>query len=194
MKIAFTGSSSTGKTTLAKRLMQHQEFANVVGNFITEDARSLLESFGHKSMDNMSRDELRKFQKCYLDQKIANEKSRDSFLVDRSYVDVAAYWLVRDSYDLPLIEQTDFENKCRDLAASYDLHIQFPFDQIPFISDGYRSKDLDFHRDIAMKIQYLLDKWGCKYISIESPVIEKRIDQVLLILSDYSHDRNSQQR
>lgn len=186
MKIALTGSSSTGKTTVAKRLMADQGFVGIVGEFITEDARSLLSSLGHQSMDEMSRDELRQFQKQYLNQKATNEDGRSSFLVDRSFVDVAAYWLVRDSYDLPVVEQDRFEERCRELANSYDLHVYFPNDQIPFSSDGYRSENLDFHQRIADKIVELLKDWGSNYISIESPDLDSRVEQILTEVRTWS--------
>jgi nicotinamide riboside kinase len=188
MKIALTGSSSTGKTTQAKRLMEIPSFADVVGEFVTEDARSLLRSLGHTSMDAMSRTDLRRFQELYLEQKSNNERSRERFLADRSYVDVAAYWLVRDSFDLPLSKQQSFERRCRELARGYDLHIHFPFGQIPFASDGYRSEDLDFHRRIGAKILELLRDWDVKFVSIESSDLESRLRQILLAVSQLSTD------
>ncbi len=191
MKIAFTGSSSTGKTTLAKRLMESQQFIGLVGEFITEDARSLLKSLGHASVDDMSRKEMRKFQECYFEQKSVNEANRENYLVDRSFVDVAAYWLIRDGFDLPLSKQKEFEGKCRKLAENYDLHIHFPFGQIPFDSDGYRSEDQGFHSRIAEKIYDLLQDWGLKFISIESSDLELRLQQVLLASSDASLDESS---
>lgn len=179
MKVALTGSSSTGKTTLARKLMEDHRFVGIVHEFVTEDARSLLRSLGHTSMDNMSREDLRQFQKLYLNQKSTNEEHRESFLVDRSFVDVAAYWLVRDSFDLPLREQASLESECKALANAYDLHVHFPFGQIPFKRDGYRSEDLTFHQKIADKIHSLLVNWGVRYVTICSSNLEERIQQVL---------------
>lgn len=179
MKIAFTGSSSTGKTTLANRLMGGAAFSEIVGDFVTEDARSLLRSLGHSSMDNMTRKELRAFQQLYFTQKAEHEMNRTRFLVDRSFVDVAAYWLVRDAFDLPIADQSEFENKCRTLAHAYDLHVHFPIGQIPFASDGYRSDDIDFHRRIAEMIEQLLAKWNVRFISITSSDLDSRTQQVL---------------
>lgn len=190
MKIAFTGSSSTGKTTLARQLMENEQFVGVVGEFVTEDARSLLQSLGHSSMDNMSRDELRRFQLRYLEQKLANETNRRKFLVDRSYVDVAAYWLVRDSFDLPIERQESFANRCRELAGSYDLHVHFPFGVIPFASDGFRSESVDFHRRIADKIHELLNSWGISFISIESNDLPQRMQQVVSRVAELARDRS----
>jgi len=179
MKIAFTGSSSTGKTTLAKRLMGVEAFSDRVGDFITEDARSLLCSLGHSSMDNMNREELRAFQQLYFKQKAEHEMNQTRFLVDRSFVDVAAYWLVRDAFDLPTVDQSEFENICRAIACAYDLHIHFPIGQIPFTSDGYRSEDVDFHRRIAEMIELLLAKWNVNFVSIISADLDSRTQQVL---------------
>ena len=188
MKIALTGSSSTGKTTLANELMKSEMFAELVGEFIFEDARSLLRSLGHKSMDDMSRIELRRFQEAYLKQKSENEVGRNRFLVDRSFADVAAYWLVRDSFDLSYEIQEAFARQCRELALSYDLHVYFPLGQIPFDADGYRSENQDFHERIGSKIHELLNDWGMPYLTIESQDLEARVQQVLAaVLSEGSY-------
>lgn len=180
MKIALTGSSSSGKTTLARSLMENPKFVELAGEFVTEDARSLLRTLGHQSMDEMTRAEQREFQERYLEQKAANELDRECFLVDRSYVDVAAYWLVRDGFDLPLDEQERFEHTCCELARNYDIHIHFPFGQISFASDGYRSEDVEFHERIATKIHDLLRGWDIEHVTIESPNLEARLKQVLV--------------
>lgn len=80
MRIALTGSSSTGKTTLGKRLMENRRCADAVGEFVNEDARSLLRSLGHGNMDRMSRAELRQFQNLYFLQISQNEATRERFL------------------------------------------------------------------------------------------------------------------
>lgn len=188
MKIAFTGTSSTGKTTLANRLMALPSFVEIVGEFVKEDARSLLRSLGHTSMDDMSRSELRTFQELYLEQKSTNERRRNRFLVDRSYADVAAYWLVRDSFDLPKEKQRSFERRCCELAQGYDLHVYFPFGQIPFRSDGYRSEDLDFHRRIDEKIHELLQEWDLTLIEISSSDLDSRLRQTQLAVSQLPSD------
>ena len=166
--------------------MKNRCFADLVGDFITEDARALLRTLGHTSMDAMSRADLRTFQKRYLAQKSENERNRSRFLVDRSYADVAAYWLVRDSFDLSVTVQNSFEQRCQKLASKYDLHVYFPFGQIPFESDGYRSEDLDFHQQIDLKILELLDRWGVAYMVVQSSDLEARVQQVLSETLKYS--------
>ena len=105
--------------------------------------------------------------------------NRTRFLVDRSFLDVAAYWLVRDAFDLPIADQSEFENQCRTLARAYDLHVHFPIGQIPFASDGYRSEDIYFHHSIAEMIETLLARWQIRFISIASSDLDSRTQQVL---------------
>jgi len=58
MKIAFTGSSSTGKTTLAK------EISKLIPTleYLTVDARSIIESFNIVNVDNLSKENYKIFQ------------------------------------------------------------------------------------------------------------------------------------
>src|SRR5437773_680930 len=99
MKIALTGSSSTGKTTLAHLLTDHEVLSEL--KYVTADSRALLEKMGYRSMDRMTRDQLREFQTAYLECKLNIEGNIESYITERSTVDVAAYWLVRDAFDLP---------------------------------------------------------------------------------------------
>ena len=179
MRIAFTGSSSTGKTTLAREVMRIPEFEVLVGRFLTEDARALLREMGHTSMDEMSREDLRSFQRRYYDQKSENEKRFESFLVDRSFVDVAAYWLVRDAFDLEPKDRDALVLSCEAGARLYDLHFYFPIGSIPFISDGYRSERIDFHERIDAAIRDLCIQWRITLIPIASPNLKQRIEQVV---------------
>lgn len=184
MKVAFTGSSSTGKTTLARRLERRADFSVRFGQVVGEDARSLLRAMGHMSMDEMSRDELREFQRRYFDRKATKESLLQSFLVDRSFVDVAAYWLVRDSHDLPSPERDGLVASCEKLAKGYDLHVYFPMGVVPFQSDGYRSEDSTFHRRIDAKIAELLSLWKLRTIRLAGRTPEEREDELMLAVAD----------
>jgi len=64
--------------------------------------------------------------------------------------------------------------------------VYFPFGQIPFESDGYRSEDLDFHQQIDLKILELLDRWGVAYMVVQSSDLEARVQQVLSETLKYS--------
>ena len=143
------------------------------------DARGLLDSLGHTSMDLMSPDSLRTFQRQYLARKLELEKGKDHYFTDRSFVDVAAYWIVRDSAGLSTEECETVIEQCRLAAARYDLHVYFPFGVISFKSDGYRSEDYEGHRKIDDCIQGLLEKWSISFLRLVGDDLQARAETVL---------------
>lgn len=177
MKLTLTGSSSTGKTTLALELSRCPNLS--IPEFVSADARTLLDEMGHHSMDRMTREELREFQLLYLERKLAMEAQCASFITERSTVDVAAYWLVRDAFDLPEAERNSYIERCRIHSLSYDLHVYLPFGVIPFIFDGYRSEDVSFHEAIDDQIKTLLREWGIHYMSLDTINLESRVETVV---------------
>src|SRR5207245_4214852 len=114
----------------ANRLMNMPEFRHVIPRFVTVDGRAILDRMGFRSMDRMRRDELRLFQEIYFETKIKTEHGLDSFLTDRSFVDVASYWFCRDTFDLPADEQMRLIVPCREASKRYDVHFYFPFGQL----------------------------------------------------------------
>lgn len=178
MKIAFTGSTSTGKTTLANELMKNDILKQRLNKIMNADARSIIRSLGCKSMDLMNRDQNREFQILYFEKKKKMENSIDSFLAERSFVDIAAYWIIRDTYDQDVKEQNKIMVPCKEESKKYDLHIYLPFELIPFEADGYRSNDMDFHRRIDNQIRNNLINWNLKFIEIKTDNLSERIDIV----------------
>jgi predicted ATPase len=182
MKIALTGSSSTGKTTLANCLRTHPEFRRRLPDFVTTDARRILDSLGHANIDNMDPQSLRQFQQLYLARKLELETGKDNYLTDRSFVDVAAYWIERDARDLPPSEYDGLVETCRSAADRYDLHVFLPFGVIPFKSDGYRSHDMEAHGRIGDRISKLLDTWGVRVLRLDMVALDERAAAVLTAL------------
>ncbi len=178
MKIAFTGTASTGKTTLINELYKIEKFKNLNIEFITADARSILESMGYMQIDEMSASQVKLFQRQYLQKKIYLEENKNDFITDRSYIDIAAYWLVRDCND-------DFEKAKEVLEISkkkvqeYDIHFYFPYGVIPFEDDGYRSRNEEFRKKIGDQIENFCIDWNINFITINTPDIKERIKIVL---------------
>lgn len=180
MRIALTGASSTGKTTLAvefvrRRLLTEDKFC-----FCPTDARSLLRTLGFRSMDLMTAPELADFQRRYFARKIAVESTcSQSYITDRAFVDVASYWYIRDfSNSGSMISENEnkqFMEKCRNKSSSYDLHFYLPWGVIPFEADGYRSEDIAFHESIDRYIVDILVQWKIPFIMLDTPVLEERL-------------------
>ena len=188
MKIAFTGTSSTGKTTLIKELFKYDDFKSYNLNFSTTDARSLLNNMGAKQMDLMTDSERIAFQKLYFQKKREQELGKDNFIVDRSFVDVASYWLVREcKSNVSLANENDLLIKSKVFSMKYDIHFYFPFGLIPFESDGYRSQNNSQRKKIGVQIHTFLNEWQLKYISLDTKDLTKRVEIVMDTLRDLKH-------
>jgi hypothetical protein len=191
MKIAFTGTSCTGKTTLSDLLREDPWIKAHLPHFITVDARRLLLSHGFQSMDRMFPNELRTFQAEYLSRKVCIEDNRDNYLTDRSFVDVAAYWIERDAGSLPLSEVEPYVTRCHREVQRYDIHFYFPFGAIKFESDGFRSEDAYFHLRIDLRIQKLLQDWKLKVVKLDAiDLIERRELVIGHLRNLWNHTKN----
>jgi nicotinamide riboside kinase len=179
MKIAFTGSSGTGKTRLANELKKLEQFQSKFTQFITVDARKILTEQGNKSVDEMIPQELESFQLKYFAHKTKAEKGKDNYLTDRSFIDLAAYWIVQVAPYVSLSKTNDYIQKCCYEAQKYNIHFYFPYGIIEFESDGYRSESAKFHKDVDDQIRKLLNKNKLKTVNINDVDINERKRKVI---------------
>jgi predicted ATPase len=177
-RIAITGASSMGKTTLAVALMRNSGFRKAVKKYIPEGARSLLRRRGHTSFDAMTRDELRSFTRDFFVRKQQREARFDTYLVDRSFVDVAAIWVERDSFDLSDEIQNEILIPCRRLAQTYTLIVHLHARPFAFAHDGVRETDLVLHERIAARIGRYLRDWSLPCLTLQSSTVELRVEEV----------------
>lgn len=182
MKIALTGASSTGKTTIAKKLLDNDIFKKLITqecHFFTVDARSILRANKFLSIDCMTINEKKQFQYMYLKKKLEQEGNQINYLTDRSFVDLAAYWYEIDIETLNSKESNDYYTQCKKAALQYDIHFYFPFDVIRFDEDGYRSTNMDYNKKIDNNILRFLNLWNINYIIINQSDINGRINIIL---------------
>lgn len=179
MRIALTGASSTGKTTLAKALLDDHRFNKYVRTLLKVDARKIIESYNCKNVDEMTRKQLQDFELRYFQIKKEQETEQDNFLSERSFVDIAAYWIVRDTYDCTLEEQEKLIEPCKQQSSNYDLTIYLPFGLFTFESDGYRSENMFFHKQIDNQIASYLRDWNIHHITLDFTDISRRVDAVV---------------
>jgi len=185
MKIAFTGASSTGKTTLIKELISDPKFKDFNLVHLPTDARKILNSLGHKSMDLMTAKDTRQFQIHYHREKTNLELRASNFITDRSYVDIASYWQIRDNNGI-LASSDEMLQECKNSSNIYDHHFYFPTGIIPFEDDGYRSIDLELNNKIGDQILQNLLGWNLQFSTIEIKNIDDRKKLVLDILKEIS--------
>jgi nicotinamide riboside kinase len=186
MKIGFCGASSTGKSSLIDHLFRCPPFAMTCCERVTIDARAIIRKAGFDSIDQMNSRDLQDFQQDYFKRKIELESTRASFCCDRSFVDIAAFWLERDAINETEDRRAGLANSCRAHALQYDIHVFCPFGVIPFEDDGYRSLDLASHERVSNRIRTLLADWGLTWIELESQDIARRAKQVLDAIERHS--------
>lgn len=103
IRLAFAGASGTGKTTLATYAAELFGLPmNPIG------ARSVAEAMGFASPYDVDRAGRRaEFQRRLLEEKLAWERDQDTFVTDRTTLDVLAYFALHDVHaiDSDLIVQ-----------------------------------------------------------------------------------------
>lgn len=132
MKIAFSGSAGTGKTTLARRLA-----AELGVPYVEEGMRRRLEA--GLDVHALGTAGLAALLGELWDEQAAEEAAaREGFVADRSSLDFAAFWL---HYGLYLDEPATarFVDAMRAHAASYDRVVLLPWGVISLAHDGVRS-------------------------------------------------------
>jgi hypothetical protein len=179
LRIAFTGTGSTGKTTLAEKLMQVSAFRAHVDMLISSISREIIDYFDLPGVDEMTPVQSQLFELLHFSRKLWREHSRDRFVTDRSFVDVAAIWVERDTRGMSSDLQELLTEPCRSLSGQYDFHCYFPRGVIPFVRDGVRSTNEEYHGRVDARIKSLLDAWNLPYITVTASAIADRISQVM---------------
>jgi nicotinamide riboside kinase len=171
MKVAFVGSFSTGKTTLATLFAREWDYP-----LLPEVAREVVE-LGF-ALDKSATAETETL--IFLKQWRA-EESHDHFVADRSIYDVLAYadWVME--HNDPNRKENHLWWESRALAtmalrARYDHVFYLPI-EFPIVLDGLRPDDNDFQADIDRRMRELLDTHGIEY-EVLTGTVEERQEQV----------------
>lgn len=150
MKIAFVGSFSTGKTTLANLFAREWDYP-----LLPEVAREVV-ALGFP-LDQSATAETETL--IFLKQWRA-EASHDRFVADRSIYDVLAYadWVMENQTDQRKENHLWYESReiaTLDLRSRYDHVFYLPV-EFPIVLDGLRPDNPQFQADIDGRIVELL--------------------------------------
>jgi len=166
MRIAFTGSHSTGKTTLSEHFP----------NRIDEIARTIIKEVG--SPDKMEQEQWDEFQQEVMDKQIQAElnmvKHAGWFISDRSVIDVIAY---ATRFCTPkklraLKDQAEEYMKDNPYDIIFYVPIEFPLEK-----DWLRFEEKHYQEIIDLQILKLLKRYKIKYVLV-SGTVEQRLQIV----------------
>ena len=171
MKVAFVGSFSTGKTTLANLFAKEWDYP-----LLPEVAREVVELGFPLDQNATAETETLIFLKQWR-----AESSHDHFVADRSIYDVLAYadWVMQHEREPRKEDHLWIEARqiaLMDLRARYDHVFYLPI-EVPIVLDGLRPDDTAFQADIDRRITELLKGADVMYHTLTGS-IEERQEQV----------------
>lgn len=183
LKIAFTGSHCTGKTTLLNDVKDALQ-SNIVVNDVTEVARKIIEKGYPLNMDATIDSYVH-----YINDQLEAEKTKmegcDVFISDRTLLDPVAYAMVNSKLPRPYIPQYFIEmmkNIWLMEKEKYDIYIYFPV-EFELEMDGVRPFDENYRRQIDDMIVKLLEDNGIKYVKITGNR-EERTNYLLTLIDN----------
>jgi len=171
MKIAFVGSFSTGKTTLANLFAREWDVP-----LLPEVAREVVELGFPLDQSATAETETLIFLKQWR-----AEASHGAFVADRSVYDVLAYadWVMENQDGDRKENHLWYESReiaTMDLRARYDHVFYLPI-EFPIVLDGLRPDDTSFQADIDRRITDLLTSADVSFLTLTGS-IEDRQEQV----------------
>ena len=171
MKVAFVGSFSTGKTTLANHFAREWDYP-----LLPEVAREVVELGFPLDQNATAETETLIFLKQWR-----AEASHERFVADRSVYDVLAYadWVMEHHAETR--KEDHLWNESRqiallDLRARYDHVFYLPI-EFPIVLDGLRPDDTAFQSDIDKRIRHLMESADVVFHTLSGSV-EERAEQV----------------
>lgn len=177
MRIALSGSSCTGKTTLMKEIEKDPYFKDF--HLFEEVVRSLKKS-GQISAVNKKisfQD-----QKTILTTHHRNVLSRDNFITDRGVLDAfvyATYDYLEGHYNFE--EWKLFESIFLTTIKEYS-YIFYLSTEIPLIKDGFRSEDLLYRKEIEKLFLRVIDVYRLPTVRELKGSVEDRLNSLRKIV------------
>lgn len=174
MKIALTGASSTGKTSVAHRFVDSR-YAKIHNyQILGVDSRALLRTLDLGSSEAISSSDYRVFQTMYISRKIHIESHKMNFVTERSYADCLAYWRIH-CQPTATPEENDLIHKiCMKFVMSYDFHFLFPTGYLTIEDDGYRHTLEEYHANFQTELERIFDEGKITPIVMPRASIEER--------------------
>ena len=172
MKIAFTGSHCTGKSTLAKLMSIELNLPR-----ISNVCSSYYKSANIDNFERLTRSERGFHQKMLTRLQILVESKHTHFISDRSGIDYLAYSILQT--DLPLADKLMLSKTIEKQAMGYDYLFYCPI-EFTFEERELRGSK-DTQEQIDECIQYLLFSLNVPHLVL-SGTISERINQIRAVI------------
>lgn len=182
MKVYFSGSHSTGKSTLTRYVSQKYHLP-----MISETARMIL-SEQELQVDTLryDLDMVDKYQQQVFDRQIIEEKKHSAFVSDRSIVDILAY-AAQHARILPhLMKSSELQSQLSILNKPESILFFVRPSQATLRADGVReSLNWDGVVAIDAQIKLLLKMFNLKHFTIQTDNMQERADLIDAVLNMY---------
>ena len=173
MKIALSGSGSTGKTTLATEVSKKYGVT-----MIPEFAREVADEMGIVKIRDMNSDQAFEFQSRILSKKMELEDSNENFIADRSTADNIAYYLRWCCRDLSDDQNEEYVNRCLSQLRKYDEIFLLPWQSLEIVDDGFRSIKAYYQYEIHCTIIGILRDNDIPYTVIGYNDLRSRVELI----------------
>lgn len=128
MKVGFTGSGGTGKSTVLKAILPKLVEMDPSIEYLPSVARTVFSRHGvvEADQENWSPKELYSFQKEILDLRLEKEREHPNFISDRTMIDHVAYTMFRCYEGIPDDEFASLMALLEENINQYDIIFYFP--------------------------------------------------------------------
>lgn len=177
MKIAISGASSVGKSTISKYFSEYLQvqYINEFG-YIQDDMKTL-------NLHDISIQEQINLQNEIIYRKIKNENENDSFISDRSVVDSFVFWINRCMPYTSENDTTSLYNAVKQHLNQYDKIFLLEFDPLYFVWESKRQKNKFRHYKFEWLLKSLYAHFEKEIIILKPDSIENKINSIKTFLA-----------
>lgn len=177
VRVGITGAAGTGKSALARRVAEKLNLPLLESKTITQD---ILERDGY---DYGSGIQVERFlantgRQNEILRRTMEQESVDSFVTDRTLVDLSAY-VVCEMHDSDTKVVSDIFNTCQERVSRYTHLFLCPWRNERADENQKRTLNPWYQFKIHAMEMGILAQWKCPYVTLESYETEDRVDFIV---------------
>jgi predicted ATPase len=177
IKIAIIGSAGTGKSTLAEAVAVKLGVPNLKSREITEDIL-MRDGYDYGSGIQIERFLANAGRQHEILKRTLEQQSVDSFVTDRTVIDLAAYAVCELNQSDPMALRKILD-VCKKEASTYTHLFLCPWKDIPIAATKKRTLNTWYQYLIYIVEKGILDDWGCKYQVLNEDDLDERLKGIL---------------